>query len=113
VELIISQGAKCIYGGNLSKPTYYDPTVLINVTPEMDVAKNMEIFGPVIPILGFDTEKDVVALSNNTFYGLNVGVFTGDMKRAFRVASLLECGSVVINGSGNYRNIDQPHGGRK
>jgi succinate-semialdehyde dehydrogenase/glutarate-semialdehyde dehydrogenase len=38
---------------------------------------------------------------------------TGSMKRAFRVAAALECGSVVINGSGNYRNIDQPHGGRK
>jgi succinate-semialdehyde dehydrogenase/glutarate-semialdehyde dehydrogenase len=113
VELTISQGAKCILGGNISKPTYYDPAVLINVTPDMDIAKDLEVFGPVFPILGFDTEEEALTIANNTIYGLNAGVFTGDMKRAFRVASLLECGSVVINGSGNYRNIDQPHGGHK
>ena len=113
VELTISQGAKCIHGGNLLKPTYYEPTVLVNVTPEMDISKDMEVFGPVFPILGFDTEEEALAIANDTSYGLNASVFTGDMKRAIRVASMLECGSVVINGSGCYRNIDQPHGGRK
>ena len=113
VEHTISQGAKCIYGGNLSKPTYYDLTVLVDVTKDMDVMRDMEIFGPVIPIMGFDTEEEVITLANNTAFGLNAGVFTGNIKRAFRVSSMLECGSVVINGSGNYRNVDQPHGGRK
>ena len=113
VELTINQGAKCIYGGNLSNPTYYDPTVLVDVTPEMDISKNMEVFGPVFPILGFYTEEEAITIANNTCFGLNASVFTGDMKRAIRVSSLLECGSVVINGSGCYRNIDQPHGGRK
>jgi succinate-semialdehyde dehydrogenase/glutarate-semialdehyde dehydrogenase len=113
VELTISQGAQCIPGGKLTGPTYFEPTVLINVTPEMDIARDMEVFGPVFPILGFDTEEEAVSMANNTIFGLNAGVFTGDMKRAIRVASLLECGSVVINGSGCYRNIDQPHGGRK
>ena len=113
VELTISQGAKCIYGGNLSKPTYYDPTVLVDVTPKMDISTNMEVFGPVFPILGFDTEEEALAIANDTRFGLNAAVFTGDMKKAIRVTSLLECGSVVINGSCCYRNIDQPHGGRK
>ena len=113
VELTISQGAKCIYGGNLSKPTYYDPTVLVDVTPKMDISTDMEVFGPVFPILGFDTEEEAIAIANDTKFGLNAAVFTGDMKKAIRTTSLLECGSVVINGSGCYRNIDQPHGGRK
>jgi len=113
VGLTIKQGAKCIYGGKLSKPTYYDPTVLVNVTPEMDISKDMEVFGPVFPIISFDTEEQAIAIANNTCFGLNAAVFTSDMKRAIRAASLLECGSVVINGSGCYRNIDQPHGGRK
>lgn len=113
VEAAAGQGAQCVYGGKLSKPTYYDPTVLVNVRPEMDIARDMEVFGPVFPILEFDTEEELLAIANNTSFGLNAGVFTGNMKRAFRIASALECGSVVINGSGNYRNIDQPHGGRK
>ncbi len=113
VEHTISQGAKCIYGGRLIGPTFYEPTVLVDVTPEMDIFRHMEVFGPVFPILGFDTEEEVVDISNNTPYGLNAGVMTRDMKKAFRVASKMHCGSVVINGSGNYRNIDQPHGGRK
>ncbi|MDR1390605.1 MAG: aldehyde dehydrogenase family protein [Treponema sp.] len=113
VELTLAQGAECIYGGALSGPTYYDPTVLVNVRPDMDISQGMEVFGPVIPILGFDTEEEMLKTANNTPFGLNAGVLTTDMKRAFRVAAALECGSVVINGSGNYRNIDQPHGGRK
>jgi succinate-semialdehyde dehydrogenase/glutarate-semialdehyde dehydrogenase len=113
VELTISQGAVCVYGGVLSGPTYYDPTILTNVSPDMDISRGMEVFGPVIPILGFDTEEEMLQIANNTPFGLNAGVLTGDIKRAFRVAAALECGSVVINGSGNYRNIDQPHGGRK
>ncbi|MDR3338327.1 MAG: aldehyde dehydrogenase family protein [Treponema sp.] len=113
VELTLSQGAKCIYGGTVSGPAYYDPTVLVNVTPEMDISGSMEVFGPVFPIIGFDTEEELIAMANNTSFGLNAGILTGDIKRAFRVAAALECGSVVINGSGNYRNIDQPHGGRK
>jgi succinate-semialdehyde dehydrogenase/glutarate-semialdehyde dehydrogenase len=113
VEVTINQGAKCVYGGILSKPTYYEPTVLVDVSPDMDISRGMEVFGPVIPILGFDTEAEMLEIANNTPFGLNAGVLTGDIKRAFRVASALECGSVVINGSGNYRNIDQPHGGRK
>jgi succinate-semialdehyde dehydrogenase/glutarate-semialdehyde dehydrogenase len=113
VELTIKQGAKCIYGGKLSKPTYFDPTVLVDVTPKMDICRGMEVFGPVIPIIGFDTEQEAIDIANDTPFGLNAGVITQDIKKAFRVASRMECGSVVINGSGNYRNIDQPHGGRK
>ncbi len=73
----------------------------------------MEVFGPVFPIISFDTEEAAIRIANNTPFGLNAGIMTKDMKKAFRVASKMECGSVIINGSGNYRNIDQPHGGRK
>ncbi len=113
VEHTLSQGAACVYGGRLIGPTYYEPTVLVNVTPDMDICKGLEVFGPVFPIIGFDTEEEAVRIANNTPFGLNAGVITRDMKKAFRVASKMQCGSVVINGSGNYRNIDQPHGGRK
>ncbi len=113
VEQTVRQGAKCVFGGTLSAPTYFEPAVLLDVTTEMSICKDMEVFGPVFPIIGFDTEEEAVSIANNTPFGLNAGVMTKDMKKAFRVASKMECGSVIINGSGNYRNIDQPHGGRK
>jgi acyl-CoA reductase-like NAD-dependent aldehyde dehydrogenase len=113
VEKTIAQGAKCVCGGDIYDESYFNPTVLLDVTPDMDVSKDMEIFGPVFPIIGFDTEAEAIRIANNTQFGLNAGILTRDMKRAFKVASKMECGSVIINGSGNYRNIDQPHGGRK
>jgi succinate-semialdehyde dehydrogenase/glutarate-semialdehyde dehydrogenase len=79
----------------------------------MDISRDMEVFGPVFPIIGFDTEAEAIAIANHTRFGLNAGVLTKDINKAMRVASQMQCGSVVINGSGNYRNIDQPHGGRK
>ena len=113
VELTIQQGAQCVYGGKLRAPTYYDPTVLVDVKVGMDICHGMEVFGPVFPIIEFDTEEQAISIANNTTYGLNAGVMTQDMKKALRVASRLECGAVVINGSSCYRNIDEPHGGRK
>ena len=67
----------------------------------------------MIPVIGFDTWQEAVAIANNTIYGLQAGVITNDMRLAMTTASRLECGGVVINGSGNYRDVDQPFGGRK
>ena len=112
VKLTIAQGAKLICGGKLLSDTYYAPTIL-DVTPDMDIAKDMECFGPVLPIIGFDTEEEAVAIANQTMYGLQAGVMTKDINKAMRVASKLECGGVVINQSGNYRHLDQAFGGYK
>jgi len=100
-------------GGRIYDETWYEPTLLDNVTPDMDIARDMECFGPVMPVIGFDTEEEAVRIANNTIYGLQAGVMTKDMKKAIRVAEKLECGGVVINGSGNYRDLDQPFGGNK
>lgn len=112
VKHTIDQGAKLICGGTLLSETYYAPTIL-EVTPDMDIARDMECFGPVIPVIGFDTEDEAVAIANQTMYGLQAGVITKDVNKAIRVASRLECGGVVINQSGNYRHLDQPFGGWK
>lgn len=113
VELTVAQGAKLVCGGHVVEQTYFEPTVLDLVTPEMSVSNDLEIFGPVFPIIGFDTEDEAVQIANGTIYGLQAGVLTKDMSRAIRVASRLECGGVVINSSGNYRHLDQPFGGWK
>ena len=113
VEQTIAQGAKCIYGGKKYDKTYFEPTVLTGVTKDMDVAKDLEVFGPVFPIIAFDTFDEAVEISNNTKYGLQAGVITKDSSKAIRAASQIRAGAVIINGSGNYRNIDQPFGGMK
>ncbi|MCI8742183.1 MAG: aldehyde dehydrogenase [Lachnospiraceae bacterium] len=113
VEETVAQGAKLVCGGHVFNQTYFEPTILDQVTTEMDVANEMEIFGPVFPVIGFDTEEEAVRIANGTIYGLQSGVMTRSMERAMRVASRLECGGVVINSSGNYRHLDQPFGGWK
>ena len=113
LELTIQQGAKCIYGGNIINKTFFQPTILDGVTPEMDIAKDMEVFGPVFPIIGFDTEEEAIDIHNSTIYGLNGGIITNDINKAMRIADKLECGEVVLNGSGRYRHPDIAFGGYK
>jgi len=108
----IEQGATCLLGGT-HEGAYVTPTVLTDVTPSMDIATHMEIFGPVFPIIGFDAIEEAIEIANNTPYGLQGGVMTADTKRAMYVATRLECGAVVLNGSGNYRGAHQPFGGYK
>jgi succinate-semialdehyde dehydrogenase/glutarate-semialdehyde dehydrogenase len=113
VEHTVKQGAKLVLGGKRYDETYFEPTVLTGVTKDMDIARDMEVFGPVMPIIKFDSFDEAIEIANNSMYGLNAGVITKDSRKAIKTASLLENGVVVINGSGNYRNIDQPHGGVK
>ena len=113
VQKTVSQGAEILCGGKRIGDCYFEPTILTGITETMDISRDMEVFGPVFPIIAFDTEEDAIRISNNSCYGLNAGIMTADTAKAMRVASALECGSVVFNSSGNYRNIDQPHGGRK
>lgn len=108
----IEQGAKLLCGGT-REGARIEPTVLVDVTPDMDIASDMEIFGPVFPMIAFDTEEEGIAYANNSIYGLSSGLMTSDMNRAFRVASKLKAGGAVINGSGGYRHLDQPFGGYK
>lgn len=108
----VQQGARLLYGG-IREGARIEPTVLTNVTPDMDIASDMEIFGPVFPLIPFDTEEEGIAIANNSIYGLSSGLMTKDMNRAFRVASKLKAGGAVVNGSGGYRHLDQPFGGFK
>lgn len=113
VELTISQGAKCLYGGNKIKTSFVEPTVLMDVTTQMDVGLDMEIFGPVFPIIGFDDINDAIRIANSSKYGLQGGVITENPSLGLYVAERLECGAVVVNGTGHWRHIDQPFGGYK
>ena len=109
----ISESARLVCGGRrLERPGYYlAPTVFADVSDQMTIARE-EIFGPVLSVLDFDDEGDVVARANNTEYGLSAGVFTRDISRAHRVIGKLQAGSCFIN-SYNDAPVEAPFGGMK
>ena len=112
VRQTVSQGARVELGGEVDG-AFFAPTVLLNVTRDMDVMRDMEIFAPVFPIISASSDDEIVGIANNTKYGLNAGVFTRDINAAFTLAARLEFGLVVINGTPLYRPYNHPHGGYK
>lgn len=112
VNTMVEQGAQCVLGG-VRKGAYYEPTILTNVTKNMSIAKDMEVFGPVFPVIAFDTEAEAAEIVNQSKYGLMSAVMTKDISRGLKLAKQIEAGGVVINGSTLYRTADQPFGGYK
>ena len=112
VNTMVEQGAQCVLGG-VRKGAYYEPTILTNVTKNMSIAKDMEVFGPVFPVIAFDTEAEAAEIVNQSKYGLMSAVMTQDISRGLKLAKQIEAGGVVINGSTLYRTADQPFGGYK
>jgi acyl-CoA reductase-like NAD-dependent aldehyde dehydrogenase len=100
VELGVSEGATVLTGGGrpaVDLPGYfYAPTVLTDVNNSMRVTRE-EIFGPVAAVMPFDTEDEVLALANDTEYGLAAGVWTQNLARAHRMARRLDAGTVWVN----------------
>lgn len=114
VEDARAKGANILTGGEGNKETLvYLPTVVNNLTDEMDIVSK-ETFGPVIPIMMFDTEEEVVTRANNSEFGLAASVWSKDTNRAERVAKSLECGAVSINNAMlTEGNPNLPFGGTK
>ena len=98
--------------GGVRSGAFVTPAVL-EVTPDTDIARDMEVFGPVFPVICFDTPEDALRIANASTYGLSSGVITSDMRTAMKVANGIEAGACIINGSGNYRLAHQPFGGYK
>lgn len=112
VNETVAQGATVVIGGR-RKRAFYEPTILDNVTKDMDVAKDMEIFGPVITVIGFDTIEEAIEIANQSKFGLSGSIITRDMNKAFKVSEKMECGGFVINGASFFRSFEQPFGGWK
>jgi len=102
VATAVAEGATVLAGGTrppgpaLAKGNYLLPTVLTGVNHDARVCRE-EIFGPVVTIVPFDTEKEAVAMANDTVYGLAASVWTADARRAIRVAGALRSGIVTVN----------------
>jgi len=109
----IAAGATVHVGGEKHNAgsSFYQPTILTNVTNDMPIAAN-EIFGPVSPIIAFDREEEVIEMANNTEYGLAAYFYSRDIGTIWRVAEGLEFGMVGIN-EGIISNTAAPFGGVK
>lgn len=112
VNATVAAGAKIECGGKRNG-AFYEPTVLSGVTKEMPIAQNLEVFGPVVPVISFHTEDEAIEIANNTIYGLSGAIFTNDYKRILRMTKALDTGTVVVNGAGNLRSFEMPFGGHK
>lgn len=113
----LKEGAQLLCGGSrvttgaASKGFFYQPTIFGQVTQKMTIARE-EIFGPVLSVIRFKTEEDLIAMVNDTPYGLVSALWTKDIERAHRMARQIDAGSVWIN---DYNCFDSasPFGGVK
>lgn len=102
VALAQAEGGRVLCGGRrpagafYERGTFYEPTVIDDLDNRSRVCQE-EIFGPVLAVLPFDDEADVVAQANDTVYGLACGIWTGDYKRAWRVGTAIAAGTLWVN----------------
>jgi lactaldehyde dehydrogenase len=107
----IKAGATLTAGGH-RRNAFIEPTVLTDVPPQVDLFRQ-ETFGPVAPLVAFQSVDEAIKMANDTPYGLQAAVFTQDISRAFDIAYRLEAGGVIVNWSSAIRVESLPFGGIK
>jgi succinate-semialdehyde dehydrogenase/glutarate-semialdehyde dehydrogenase len=109
----LSKGARLVTGGKRASlgGTFYEPTVLANVTNTMLITHE-ETFGPVAPVIPFENDDEVIRLANSSQFGLASYFYSRDIGRVWKVAEALEFGMVGVN-SGLISNEVAPFGGVK
>lgn len=117
VQDAVAKGAVLLCGGHplsegdMARGSFYAPTVLADVTPEMKIFRE-ETFGPIAPFISFETEDEAVRMANDTEYGLAAYFYSTDLARTMRVAEALEYGMIGINESA-LGYVQAPFGGIK
>jgi acyl-CoA reductase-like NAD-dependent aldehyde dehydrogenase len=111
VKEAVSEGATVLTGGE-GDPPFYQPTLIADVRPEMKVCRE-EIFGPVVTISPYQTFEEAIGAVNDSRFGLQAGVFTNDINRAFEAHRSIEVGGVIVNDVSAFRADQMPYGGSK
>lgn len=111
VQEAIAQGAKVALGGHC-EGTMFQPTVLVETTPEMKVNRT-EMFAPVITVTPYDDFDQAIQLANDTDFGLQSGIFTQNMNRVLRAFEEIEVGGLQVNDVSTFRVDQMPYGGVK
>jgi acyl-CoA reductase-like NAD-dependent aldehyde dehydrogenase len=112
IKAAVESDAKIVCGGKIpaqpGKGFYLEPTILRDVRPDMRLSCD-EIFGPILPVIPFNEDDDVIAMANDTEYGLAAYVFTTNLTRGLRAAAEIDSGSVCVNAV--HYSVQLPHGG--
>lgn len=108
----VKDGAEVLTGGSIIEGQMFEPTVVKNVNSSMKIVCQ-ETFAPIVSIIPFKSDEDAVEKANDSDYGLQAGVFTKDINRAFKLSDELETGGVWINEVSTYRQDNYPYGGVK
>jgi succinate-semialdehyde dehydrogenase/glutarate-semialdehyde dehydrogenase len=112
----VAHGARVLAGGSrLSElgKNFYQPTVLVDVSHEMRIMRE-ETFGPVLPVMAFDSDDEAVQLANDSDFGLAASIWTRDWDRGERLTRLIQAGTVMVNDVVACFGITEaPHGGIK
>ncbi|GAX90367.1 aldehyde dehydrogenase [Effusibacillus lacus] len=115
IELAKQEGGQILTGGRrpegLDKGFFLEPTIIVGLDRSCRVVKE-EIFGPVVTVIPFDTEEEVIDQANDTHYGLSASIWTNDLRRAHRVAAQIEAGIIWVN-TWFLRDLRTPFGGMK
>jgi aldehyde dehydrogenase (NAD+) len=111
IDDAVAKGARVALGGKVNG-RFVEPTILIDVTPDMLVYQD-ETFGPVVPVIPFRSDDEAIAMANDTEYGLSSGVITRDEQRGLAIARRLETGMCHINCSSVNDEPHAPFGGSK
>jgi alpha-ketoglutaric semialdehyde dehydrogenase len=105
-------GGGRFFSGKCKEGFFYEPTVFVDVTPNMGIAQE-EILGPVVCIMRARNESEAIKMVNDSRYGLVASVFTSSISKAHNVANELQVGVVNINAPTTYSEVEVPFGGRK
>ena len=103
-------GARVVVGGTVGDDGVLAPTVLADVTPDMEVCRT-EVFGPLVGVQVYDDVDEALRLANDTRYGLQAGIFTADLDTALRAARTLDFGGITVNEVPTWRADQMPYGG--
>jgi acyl-CoA reductase-like NAD-dependent aldehyde dehydrogenase len=110
IDEAVEQGASIACGGTVDDAGVLVPTVLTDVTPDMEVCRN-EVFGPVVAVAAYDSLDEAIAVANDTRYGLQAAIFTSRLADAMKAFAALDFGGVLVNEVPTWRADQQPYGG--